>query len=81
MREILAIFKGLYITLKHNLKNIFKNQFTIQYPDIKRRLPERARWALRLQRHEDGLKGVLFVNYVLLFVHQKLFILKVMKTQ
>lgn len=54
MREILAIFKGLYITLKHNLKNIFKNPFTIQYPDVKRRLPERARWALRLQRHEDG---------------------------
>ncbi len=54
MEEFIAIFKGLFITFKHNIKNIFKNPFTVQYPDVKRQLPERARWALRLQRHEDG---------------------------
>jgi NADH-quinone oxidoreductase subunit I len=54
MKEIIAIFKGLFITFKHNLKNMFKNSFTIQYPQVKRILPERSRWALRLQRHEDG---------------------------
>ncbi|MEO0218781.1 MAG: NADH-quinone oxidoreductase subunit I [candidate division WOR-3 bacterium] len=54
MREIFALFKGLYITFKHNIKNMFKNPFTVQYPDEKRLLPERARWILRLQRHEDG---------------------------
>ncbi len=56
MKGIFALFKGLWITLKHNVKNVAHNTFTVQYPDEKRDLPPRARWALRLQRHEDGLE-------------------------
>jgi len=48
----LALLKGLSITFKH----IFVKKFTVQYPEEKRKLPERARWLHVLQRHEDGLE-------------------------
>ncbi len=48
----LALMKGLSITFKH----IFKRKFTVQYPEEKRKLPERARWLHVLQRYEDGLE-------------------------
>lgn len=49
---ILPLFKGLSITFRH----IFKRKFTVQYPEERRELPERARWLHRLQRHPDGLE-------------------------
>jgi len=49
---IIPLFKGLSVTFKH----IFKRKFTVQYPEEKRKLPYRARWLHRLQRHEDGLE-------------------------
>ena len=48
----IALLKGLSIIFKH----IFVKKFTVQYPDQRRELPDRARWLHVLQRHEDGLE-------------------------
>ena len=49
---ILALLKGLSVTLKH----FFKPRITIQYPEERKKLPPRHRWLHKLQRHEDGLE-------------------------
>jgi NADH-quinone oxidoreductase subunit I len=53
IKGIFAIIRGMGITFKHMLMNIATNRFTVQYPKQKRVLPDRARWALSLQWHED----------------------------
>ena len=47
------LFKGLAVTMKHVLT---RKRVTVQYPEVKRKLPERARWRHRLMRYDDGLE-------------------------
>lgn len=49
---ILPLLKGLSITVRR----LFMRKFTIQYPEQRKPMPERARWLHVLQRHEDGLE-------------------------
>lgn len=50
--QILAIFRGLLITLKYG----FKGPITIRYPEKKRQLPARSRGRHYLTKWEDGLE-------------------------
>jgi len=47
------LFKGLAVTMKHILAG---KRVTVEYPEVKRKLPPRARWRHVLLRHEDGLE-------------------------
>lgn len=47
------LFKGLAVTMKHILT---EKRVTVEYPEVKRKLPPRARWRHVLLRHEDGLE-------------------------
>jgi NADH-quinone oxidoreductase subunit I len=46
----LGIIKGFGITMK----NMFRPVITVQYPEQKLELPERARWAVHQKFNEDG---------------------------
>ncbi len=50
------ILRGLFITGRHFLKNlIFMNRrMTVEYPDVKRKMPPGYRAEHRLMRREDG---------------------------
>ena len=51
------ILKGMTITLRHFLRQLFtrtKNRYTVQYPDMKREMPEGYRGLHELKRFEDG---------------------------
>ena len=45
-----GMLKGMAITMR----NMFRGPITIRYPDEKRVLPERSRWALAHKRDESG---------------------------
>ncbi|MEN6372246.1 MAG: NADH-quinone oxidoreductase subunit I [Armatimonadota bacterium] len=47
------LFKGLAVTMRHVLG---EKRVTVEYPEVKRQLPPRARWRHVLLRHEDGLE-------------------------
>lgn len=47
------LFKGLAVTMRHILA---RKRVTVEYPEVKRKLPPRARWRHVLLRHEDGLE-------------------------
>lgn len=47
------LIKGLAVTMKHVLA---RKRVTVEYPEVKRKLPPRARWRHVLLRHEDGLE-------------------------
>ena len=47
------LFKGLAVTMKHVLA---RKRVTVEYPEVKRKLPPRARWRHVLLRYEDGLE-------------------------
>jgi NADH-quinone oxidoreductase subunit I len=47
------LIRGLGVTMKHVLA---RKRVTVEYPEIKRKLPPRARWRHVLLRHEDGLE-------------------------
>ncbi|MEN6520431.1 MAG: NADH-quinone oxidoreductase subunit I [Armatimonadota bacterium] len=47
------LFEGLAVTMRHVLA---EKRVTVEYPEVKRRLPPRARWRHVLLRHEDGLE-------------------------
>lgn len=51
-----AIAQGLWITLRHALKNLFtqKSILTLEYPEKKRPLPENYRAEHRLMQRPDG---------------------------
>lgn len=49
------IVKGLYITLRHALTNLFQQDLqTIEYPDVRKPMPERYKGAHRLTTRPDG---------------------------
>ena len=51
------VMKGMSITFGHFLRNIFTptaKRYTVQYPDMKRELPEGYRGLHELKRFEDG---------------------------
>ncbi|MDP2876687.1 MAG: NADH-quinone oxidoreductase subunit I [Holophaga sp.] len=51
------IFKGMVITMRHFLRQITtrtKDRYTVQYPDMKREMPEGYRGLHELKRFEDG---------------------------
>ncbi len=45
-----GFFKGLAVTMR----NMLRGPITLQYPEQKEQLPERARWALQHKRDEEG---------------------------
>ena len=47
---MIGIAKGMAATFKH----LFRPTFTIQYPDVKRQLPERSRMSFELKTDEHG---------------------------
>jgi len=47
---ISGMVEALWVTLRH----LFKKPVTIQYPEHKKALPERARWRIVLTRDPDG---------------------------
>jgi len=47
---MIGIAKGMVTTFKH----LFKPTFTIQYPNVKRPLPERSRMSFALKTDESG---------------------------
>ena len=47
---MIGIAKGMVTTFKH----LFKPTFTIQYPNVKRQLPERSRMSFALGIDESG---------------------------
>ncbi|MFH0777321.1 MAG: NADH-quinone oxidoreductase subunit NuoI [Candidatus Eisenbacteria bacterium] len=49
---MLAIFRGLWLTLRH----LFKKPITVSYPERKRTVSERFRGLHSLARDEDGLE-------------------------
>ncbi|MGZ6330818.1 MAG: NADH-quinone oxidoreductase subunit NuoI [Parachlamydiaceae bacterium] len=51
-RQILAMFNGLFIVLKH----AFKRPTTLRYPEQKRTLPKRSRGRHYLTKWNDGLE-------------------------
>jgi len=51
------ILKGMSVTLRHFLRQLFtrtKDRYTVQYPDMKREMPEGYRGLHELKRFEDG---------------------------
>ncbi|MCE1229108.1 MAG: NADH-quinone oxidoreductase subunit I [Firmicutes bacterium] len=51
------VFKGMVITFGHFLRNLFTStpkRYTVQYPDMKRVMPEGYRGLHELKRHADG---------------------------
>jgi NADH-quinone oxidoreductase subunit I len=52
IKQILAMFQGLFIVLKYG----FKRPITIKYPEEKRTLPSRSRGRHYLTKWEDGLE-------------------------
>lgn len=50
---ILELVKGLAVTMKHVL---FRKRVTVEYPEVRRELPARARWRHVLKRYDDGLE-------------------------
>jgi NADH-quinone oxidoreductase subunit I len=52
---LIAILKGMWITLKHVIHNLLKQDFdTIEYPDVRKAMPERYKGAHRLTTRPDG---------------------------
>ena len=52
---LVAILKGMWITLRHVIHNIFRQDFrTIEYPDVRKPMPERYKGAHRLTTRTDG---------------------------
>mgnify|MGYP006208780367 CR=1 FL=1 len=53
---LIAIFKGLSLTMKHFFRNLLssKSIVTIQYPEVKRVISSRWRGRHRLTRRDDG---------------------------
>ncbi len=52
---LVEIIKGLAITLRHTLHNLFKQDFrTVEYPDVRKPMPERYKGAHRLTTRPDG---------------------------
>ncbi|MCB1215280.1 MAG: NADH-quinone oxidoreductase subunit I [Deltaproteobacteria bacterium] len=51
-----ALFKGMFITLRHALANLFsqKHIITYEYPEIKKPIPEDYRAEHRLMQRPDG---------------------------
>jgi len=47
---MIGMAKGMVTTFKH----LFKPTFTIQYPDVKRPLPERTRMSFELKKDANG---------------------------
>jgi len=47
---VIGMAKGMLTTIKH----LFSPTFTIQYPDVKRELPERSRMSFTLMTDEAG---------------------------
>lgn len=47
---LIAIVKGLWITLKH----LFQKKYTVQYPEVKWPVPKGHRGAIRLNKDEQG---------------------------
>lgn len=45
-----GFFKGMAVTMR----NMLRGPITLQYPDERAELPERARWALRHKHDEEG---------------------------
>ena len=45
---------GLLVALSTTLRELFRRPTTIQYPEQKRSLPERARWRIVLTKDPDG---------------------------
>jgi NADH-quinone oxidoreductase subunit I len=45
-----GFFKGMAVTIR----NMFRGPITLQYPEQREQLPQRARWALRHKRDEAG---------------------------
>ena len=51
------ILKGMGVTLRHFLRQLFtrtKDRYTIQYPDMKKEMPEGYRGLHELKRFDDG---------------------------
>ncbi len=48
------IIKGLGITFRH--QPAFHRPITVEYPEVKRPMPERARWRHVLTRYDTGLE-------------------------
>ena len=39
---LIAILKGMYITIRHLIRNVFKQDFeTIEYPEVRKEMAER----------------------------------------
>lgn len=45
-----GFFKGLAVTMR----NLLRGPITLQYPEVREQLPERARWALQHKYDEEG---------------------------
>jgi len=52
---LVEIIKGLYLTLRHGLRNLFRQDLpTVEYPEVRRVMPERYKGAHRLTTRPDG---------------------------
>lgn len=45
---------GLVRSMVISYRNLFRRKITVQYPHMKLRLPERARWAVEHKFYDDG---------------------------
>jgi len=52
---LIAILKGMWITMRHVIHNLLKQDFrTIEYPDVRKPMPPRYKGAHRLTTRPDG---------------------------
>lgn len=52
---LFAILKGMYITIRHLIRNVFKQDFeTIEYPEVRKEMAPRYKGAHRLTTRADG---------------------------